>query len=709
MPSHPGKHSIASPLVVTVAVVLALRIIGGIVEYPRFWSMDMLRYVDLSLALLACIAAAGFLLPSTEKLLRRVAAFVAGERSAAVFWAVVAIFGALCVLFPMRTFFYGDGGSYVPEIFKLGRDPGYFSELLWSVRSAPLAGVMVVFITRTLPHVLHALGMALPQTSVFPFHVLSILWLGVFAVGIRLLAKREERVTLLVLLLGSGASLHFFGYVELYIPVLVSLALFFLAGLRALETGRKWPAVLLYLLACAAHVYTIALLPALLYVLLYNTRFHPGFLRSTRGLLLSSLCVLLAGIVVYFASGLWNQDGRIVMSAVSIPRPAGVQSYTLLSAAHLLDLVNLPLLLSPVSTVFLLVVAARRRHAAEEASPAVHFLLLALISFGVFLAFANAVFGWARDWDLAAPLGIIISLLAYVVAIRMKPASPALPATLALVSLVFVAPWIVMNVSEESSTRRFERIIELDAENMYADYALSGFEALRKHYLHEADYANEMRIEKRMVERLGYAEHYRLLINSAGVLADTKSPRAASEYLWVLRRLLGQAEILQRKGLRGDYAITFPRIDSLATACAYQAYLRKAHDGLAETIEVLAARHGLGTARDVLQGMEAFTAARYDDAQRLLSAGAAKGFETGKLAALQCGALLMLGRGADAESKYREAVLKYPSEGELRFLMGYGYLTLGDRRGIALLKEAEGMNPTEDMRRQIAEILRQIK
>ena len=700
---------LAIPIVIVILILLVMstRIVGLFLAQTRLWGINILAAMDWSCALFLTAPMLLLFHPAVYKLLHGTMDG-RGRSERTVYWIIAGVLLLSIVLFPMKTFFYGDGNNIVPEVYKLGQQESYSSEILNNIRSAPIAGAAIVFIARSTPWILHTVGLSMPETSTFPFHILSVVLAIIATLALWWIPSKERRLLLLMIVLGNAGTLLFFGYVEFYTPVYVCTLIYLLLALRALDGGSVWPAVMAFFAACGAHYSTIALLPSLLYLLIHSSRSGPPRWISSKILILGCAVILVVGISVYLISGLWKQDGRIVIPAITMTSGAGDQSYTLLSLAHLSDLLQLPLLLAPASLFYLLLRRIWLRKTDGAGSPPVQFLGLALFFYSVFLVFANAGFGWARDWDLAAPLGLFLSFLSFHLVVRDYPDRRGPVNALALLSMIAVFPWIVGNVSTESSTRRFEDIVELDSESMYADYALSGFETLRKHYLHIGDYLNELRIEKRMIERLGYAEHYRLFLSTV-MVETSKNPLVFTPHArWMLQHLSSDAERLRRRGISRDYAITMQGIDSLAAAVVYQSYFQQAHPALMDVVSRIEHRYNLRAAASIVRGMDAFSAEDYDRAEREIGIAARSGFGTGKLAALRCNALLMLGRVSEAESEYRHACTEYPKDSELRFLMGSGYLVLRDPRGKTLLEEALRLSPSDQLRTQIVDLLTQL-
>jgi tetratricopeptide (TPR) repeat protein len=389
---------------------------------------------------------------------------------------------------------------------------------------------------------------------------------------------------------------------------------------------------------------------------------------------------------------------------------AGIQAYTAFSPEHLMDLVNIVLLLAPVPAFYIAAALLMKKRTSGKSDTVFRFHITVVLFFLAFLLFANTGFGLARDWDLAAPLGILLTVPAMRLAGIGGKRSNTDRSIMPLAMLLSALPWLIVQLGDESSARRFERVVELDSDIMFADYALSGFEALRKHYVHSEEIDDEIRIEKRMVERLGYPEHYRLLLKSSLTLTPSQPERATEHLNWMLERLHKQISGLLDKRVDRDYAMSMEQADSISTAVAYQAYFFGLHPGLNGKFNELE-KLGLKTPGIVIKGMDAFAAERYQDALNLTKSAFERGFMTGKLAALHANSLLMLGRTAEAEASFDVALNRFPADPELRYLAAYGYLVKGinTARARRLLEEAAGMDATDELRAEINSLLEKLR
>lgn len=274
-----------------------------------------------------------------------------------------------------------------------------------------------------------------------------------------LVPSRGGRALLVAALLTGGWSLQFFGYYENYAPFVVAVTAFSLAGAHAARTGRRrWLPALLAAAASGLHVLGVLLLPPLLML------FKPARLSWRR------LAAPLAALGIAAGAGAaWFITRELSRALLFVPVTTwrfGVPGYTWVSPAHLLDLLNLALLLVPgVAVLVVARVAERRRGGRGPRDPGADFLAVTAASawLGVFLL--DPKLGMPRDWDLFAFAGPPL-LLALVVPLLMrleKDPAAARPVVLAVaLGALVLAPRVALNRDEAAAYEQFRRHLALD-------------------------------------------------------------------------------------------------------------------------------------------------------------------------------------------------------------------------------------------------------
>lgn len=714
------------------AVLIALRLAVLAFDGGRVWGFDFYRYLDsvwiAVFSVLPLLAAT----PQAGALLRK---WNAGTRlKSHGSWTIVLLLTVSIAVFPISTFYYGDGGPLVSEVYKIGAQEDYTSSMLLNLQSAPLAGVLLHGLTTAVPTVMGVFGMTLPESPLFPFLALGLL--AALALGAVTFIEKDGRLRLplLLLLLGSGGVLLYFRYAELYLPAFVAIAAYLLAASATLRGQRPlWLALLLFAIAVAAHYMALALLPSLLFLLFRDNGMVRRATGSSWSLFAVSAGMLVLAFVLYFLLGYQHSDSRVIMPLLPVETAAGTLSYTLLSSYHLIDLLNLVLLLGafPLLMMFM---AGRKPGPLRGVEPRDHgethdrmqvrdralslplrFHFIAAWSFFLFLFFANTSLGLARDWDIAAPLGVMLVMV--FIESRRPTSSGVDEGTMVplmqagVVAVLLILPWIAVNVDEDASTARFTDIMVLDDNHMYGDYALSGYEALRKHTVHSEDYVREGDILQRMIEVVGYTEQYRMLIVNSLYFSSRDPGRYMALNTWMLDRLGVKAGELRAQGKERDYAIGKKQMDSLVAVMATESITYGHHRELRPFVETFAAGTGLQTGIRVYEGADLYAAQRYDEGIPVFEQIRNAGYRDPRVDGMYASCLYVGGDRDRGEREFREGLQHYGDNPQYLYMMATSYLQHDGRFAEvrALLERALALDPPDDARAQITGLLQQLQ
>jgi hypothetical protein len=269
---------------------------------------------------------------------------------------------------------------------------------------------------------------------------------------------RGARGLVFGVLLAQGYLLLFFGYVEVYALPMLALAIYLTLALRH-RAGRAplWPAGAALAAAIATHLSCAVLLPSFAVLAAARIRVPPTERAIARlDVALSTVPFLagVAGLAALFPGydpvrTLWETTVTVLSRRQEV-----IPGY-LLSGAHARDLANGQLLASPLAAVaFLALVPLSLRRGATAS-----FLLAAG---GTALAVTGIAgdsnLGYARNWDLLAPLAFVTAVAALGLAAARVHDPRQWRAVLVLVFAVSVfhtAPWVAVNASETRSTDRF--------------------------------------------------------------------------------------------------------------------------------------------------------------------------------------------------------------------------------------------------------------
>lgn len=593
------------------------------------------------------------------------------------------------LLWPVQTYFYGDGGLLIPQIHRYSVDGNFDAQLLLNLKSSPLAGVLILLVMKAVPALGSTVTALMPEDALYPFRWISVLCLASVVIYILRVAHGRHRLVLLLALAGTAGVLLYSGHVEFYTPVFAAITVYLIAAERAL-TGKStvWPAALAFAIAVAAHYLALVLLPSLLLVAGMRADFLRRRLRVLRhpdlrhGLLTGA--VIVAGwTVLYFIAGFADSPSRVVMPIAAQSSAAGTQAYTLFSAPHLLDVLNLLLLLAPAAVIALLwmwIVRFREKKFGDEVEA---FHAMNAVLFAGFSFFANASLGLARDWDLLSPLGIVL-LLAALSLLRRRYDERAATA-LAMISLLLMLPWTQLHRDADATAERFTHIMRNDEKLMYGDYALSGYDALRKYRHRDGDLAGEIALTRRMIEILDYPQHYRELALMAQLLHPTDPTRTLALQTFILQRLNDRATVLKNAGAVSDYSTSLPAIDSLAQAIGFLARGNGTYEGVKQSLDGIARQTRGGRGFPAIEGLALYQQGAYAEAAARFTAAVGEDFSSPDMYLLFGNALALSRQYSASLSRFEEGVRKYPDEGMLRFTLGKYYA----RAGIQSARAAE--------------------
>jgi tetratricopeptide (TPR) repeat protein len=195
--------------------------------------------------------------------------------------------------------------------------------------------------------------------------------------------------------------------------------------------------------------------------------------------------------------------------------PYTKSEYILLSPAHLIDIVNELVLLSPSVIVIFIAAFTFFHKRVEWHKPEVIFFVIQASYFFMMVIAMHAMFGMGRDWDIFVTPGLSFALLAAVLLVDgladTKETGFAAYAILGG-SLVAFLPWIALNASYQASAERFENILQLDEHRLPPVLVGYGYESLRKYYhLIEDEEREFAAIEKLVTLTNSYGECEKLV------------------------------------------------------------------------------------------------------------------------------------------------------------------------------------------------------
>lgn len=411
--------------------------------------------------------------------------------------AITVLFGVLLYLLRAKTHFLGDGYSLLTELAK--------AQPLIKPREMG-AGLVLVWMKGLV-------GGDPQRAAEVSYQMISIgaglCFAAIAAIGSALLfPRRRERLILLTGLLSGGYSLMFFGYAENYSLFAVSLLLFTMLGLLITENrASKWLILLPLALACFMHILGLLLVPAALYLIVGHTKIAAKMARAPRAKKLMAIGIpVVLGLVVF--GYLYQTDYYFRFAFVPIiPDRFSIKGYSLFSAAHIADVLNLLFLLTPG---LLLVIALFRMQPMKKLfEPRSARFLLLLVSTTVFAACVlDPKLGMPRDWDLFSFPGIpMTAFVLWLMLTRTTRARTHITMAILFVSLgvLSLLPRATAQALPEVGVATFIDYLELDPAR-----ARTGMHNLGIYYVAQGDTAAAVRSEQRRKELFPYEEYVRL-------------------------------------------------------------------------------------------------------------------------------------------------------------------------------------------------------
>lgn len=275
---------------------------------------------------------------------------------------------------------------------------------------------------------------------------------------------RVERVLVCLLLLAQGYAQLFFGYVEFYTLYAFGVGAFVLSALLALRGTMPLllPGIVL-VITCGLHFSAVLLVPAWLLLVAFRWR-RGSAVPVARDVGLTVMVVL--GLDLLLRS---LEEGASVVNSVrslwaksELDSVGGSGFGYMFSIEHLRDFSNEQLLVGPWAALLLIVslVTLLRSGRWKSAELALLFTA-ATVSLLAQWFMSEPDLGYARDWDLFAPLAVSMTVAGVAGLLRVVDSSHARRGML-LVMLIFsighTLPWVWNNASERRALARVETL-----------------------------------------------------------------------------------------------------------------------------------------------------------------------------------------------------------------------------------------------------------
>jgi tetratricopeptide (TPR) repeat protein len=269
-------------------------------------------------------------------------------------------------------------------------------------------------------------------------------------------------VLVAVLLFCQGYAQLFFGYIENYAFYTLGVAVYLWLSLRFVR--GKGPLLLpaVTLIVCITlHIAAIILLPS--FVVLSVTALSAP--RARRGALRDLAVTVALFAALHYTLSAWREDYSLagaLLEAAGLAVTREQERVAMFSGLHFRDFLNEQLLIGPLG-VFLFAAAAATALAKKRIGCGARaFLFVAALAYlGAAWLAGDSNLGYARDWDVWAPAGLVFTAaglgLFLSLGRRRCYARPALLCAV-LVSLYHTAPWVAINASAERGLARLKTL-----------------------------------------------------------------------------------------------------------------------------------------------------------------------------------------------------------------------------------------------------------
>ena len=397
-----------------------------------------------------------------------------------------------------RTFFLGDGSLVLRSLPNVEITRGI--PLVFP--NEPLAGMIIWNAYRLLSWL-----------NIQPSDELSVRFISmIFGCGSLLLllfiSRRVstdsfEQFLVYLFILVSGGTQLFFGYVENYAPTYFCILLFMLLSLDFLREKIHLvvPSIMFGVLF-TCHFGMVVIAPGLA-VLFYRELKQRNVLVAAQSFLAMVgtivLLLWLCGYSLQSFEDVFLQPRNHLVPLFAVTKD--VQSYTLLSVDHFLDVANLQLLLSPLALLTLTVVFILGLAKNSIKEPGWSFLFFVTL-FGLAFTFAvNSDIGMSRDWDMLAPFttGILVTAaFAVIHCIAEEHSRLRLLVLITCMTFLHTATWVAVNANEKASIERFEK---LQDPSLWGKRALAySYEELAIYYRDQKDLKKSIQFYNKYLE-----------------------------------------------------------------------------------------------------------------------------------------------------------------------------------------------------------------
>jgi tetratricopeptide (TPR) repeat protein len=422
-------------------------------------------------------------------------------------WFVIAVAALLLFWFcRMPTNLLGNGYTVLLNI------GGELSTIFTWTKSG--ATGIAYFLAQLLPYSgLDSAEYAYTIMSIISGSVTVFFFLGI---ACELAQSQSTRLMIFCLLMFSGWTLLFFGYIENYSIMWPFMTGYIYYSLKYLKgKGNLLLPTLFMVLAMVMHLEALFILGSYLPLIFARGIGDRLYRRYTPviWIIMTLLLVIGGSIFLYiYKNSVRLQEHHVIALTVHYARTPG---YTLFSMTHLLDIVNEFLLLIPILPALLVLGWSKPRRLINDA-PGVFLFFLAAGGLA-FMLIIDPGLGMGRDWDLFAPFGLgLLLLLARNLPDGKSKAHRLFPG-LTFLSLVLILPYFLVNHDRPRSIEYLTYLLRLDHHR-----STSGIAMLQNYYYDQGNYAKSDSLARELIQSRPFIQRAReaYKLAQAGKLKD---------------------------------------------------------------------------------------------------------------------------------------------------------------------------------------------
>lgn len=413
------------------------------------WGINHFRFLDnFYFIILTTIFSLLFILSLSEKYSNKFITILQhglnSKKTTFLFLSIISI--AIFYIFRCKTFFLGDG---------------YICLSTFSFQNSYFVKPTEFLSSHIVRFIQFLLGEYSKDSALLAFQLLSyfsgiIFLYYIYKIVSTFVNNKNIQTLTYSTFIFSGVLQLFFGYVEFY-PILWAIAtsICYYSLLYLSQQKFLLRIILLYIIGLLIHTQLIVWLPAIIYIILNNNKITLGLEKIIRKNYNNSIAWFML-ILFLFISSLYLLPSSKFLLPLFTAKPEA-PNYYVFSLAHLIDILNLTLLVFPGFLIVVLLNMNRFKNKFDKLD-----ILLMLISIPslLFLLLIDPELGLARDWDL---LSLTIFAPMLFLCRRLDASDIKIRSNHILLytslNLILLTAFITINNNKEFSSLRYKSII----------------------------------------------------------------------------------------------------------------------------------------------------------------------------------------------------------------------------------------------------------